>query len=428
MKNRSGLDQDAEHESHNIIVLSVHQVLIRIAWVFKTESVIIPAFMDQIAGAGWLRGCLPVLSRIGLSLPPLMLAVKLKNARHKKWTLMTSSLLMAVPFLLMSGIWIVIDEKRQPWLPYTFLLLYLFFFSATGINNLAFGTVQGKLIRADRRGRLLGISGVLGTIFSVTCLVLFLTEWLQRDDGGFGLIFGFTGMGFVFAGLAAGLVKESTDAKVPTKWVIIDRFRDAWHIFVTDTGFRRLVLVAICFSPLILLFPHYQTLGRHGATIQASAADLMVWVVAQNVAVGVYSLIAGYLADRFGNRLVLRCQMFVGATIPLVALALAGQSIDSGSDWYWLTFLLLGVAPVTLRTLTNFSLEFTESVNHPRYVSTLSLCSAVPFLASPIVGYLVDKIGFTVVFVGCSVVIAIGFLLSFRLPEPRHNPTLVAQS
>ncbi len=209
MKNRSGLDQDAEHESHNIIVLSVHQVLIRIAWVFKTESVIIPAFMDQIAGAGWLRGCLPVLSRIGLSLPPLMLAVKLKNARDKKWTLMTSSLLMAVPFLLMAGIWIAIDEKRQPWLPYTFLLLYLFFFSATGINNLAFGTVQGKLIRADRRGRLLGISGVLGTIFSVTCLLLFLTDWLQRDDGGFGLIFGFTGMGFVFAGLAAGLVKES---------------------------------------------------------------------------------------------------------------------------------------------------------------------------------------------------------------------------
>jgi hypothetical protein len=68
-------------------------------------------------------------------------------------------------------------------------------------------------------------------------------------------------------------------------------------------------------------------------------------------------------------------------------------------------------------------LELTDSVNHPRYVSTLSLCAALPFLASPIVGYLVDAIGFNAVFASCSAIIAIGFLLTFRLPEPRHTET-----
>jgi len=235
-------------------VLVAHQIFIRIAWVFKTESVIMPAFMDQIAGAGWLRGCLPVLSRLGLSLPPLLLADKLKHARRKKWTLMTSSLVMAVPFLILAGIWIAIDNKRQPWLPYTFLFLYLFFFSAVGINQLAFGTIQGKLIRANRRGILLSLSGVVGTFFSVASLLWFLKDWLEREDG-FGLIFGFTGMGFLIGGASVAMLKESADETSVTKWVVIDRFQDAWRIFVQDTSFRRLAVVAMCFCPLMLLFP-----------------------------------------------------------------------------------------------------------------------------------------------------------------------------
>jgi len=421
MSSRHTTDEDTEHESHNIIVLAVHQILIRVAWVFKTETVIMPAFMDHIAGAGWLRGCLPVLNRFGQSIPPLLLSEKLRNARRKKWTLMTSSIVMSIPFLLLAGIWVSIEEKRQPWLPYVFLLLYLCFFSAVGINQLAFGTVQGKLIRANRRGRLMSIAGVVGTIFSVAGLLLFLTDWLERDDGGFGLIFGFTGIGFVVGGLSVALVKERADQASLTRWAITERFCESWQALKQDTGLQRLAIVAICFSPLMLLFPHYQALGRQGATIQASGSDLMIWVAAQNVTVGIYSLVAGYIADRFGNRLVLRGQLFVGAATPLVALALATEAGEAGSSWYWLTFAMLGVAPVTLRTLTNFNLELTSPDKHPLYVSTLNVCIAVPFAAAPLVGYLVDVIGFTAVFLFSSGIVATGCLLTFRLPEPRHN-------
>jgi len=415
-------DTDAEQESHNIIVLAVHQVLIRVAWVFKTETVIMPAFMDHIAGAGWLRGCLPVLNRFGQSIPPLLLSEKLRNARYKKWTLLTSSIVMSIPFLVLAAIWVTIEEKRQPWLPYVFLMLYLCFFSAVGINQLAFGTVQGKLIRADRRGRLMSIAGIVGTFFSVAGLLLFLTDWLEREDGGFGLIFGFTGIGFVIGGLSVAFIKESADQASPTKWAIAQRFRESWQTLMHDTGLQRLAIVSVCFSPLMLLFPHYQALGRQGATIQASGSDLMMWVAAQNITVGLYSLVAGYIADRFGNRLVLRGQLLVGAATPLIALSLASTPGDNTlSDWYWVTFAMLGVAPVTLRTLTNFNLELTTPDNHPLYVSTLNVCIAVPFAAAPLVGYLVDAIGFTVVFLFCSCITATGCVLTFWLPEPRHD-------
>ena len=56
-------------EPRNLVVLVVYQVLLRVGWIFKTETVIMPSFLDMVGGAGWLRGCLPILSRFGQSAP-----------------------------------------------------------------------------------------------------------------------------------------------------------------------------------------------------------------------------------------------------------------------------------------------------------------------------------------------------------------------
>jgi hypothetical protein len=66
-------------------------------------------------------------------------------------------------------------------------------------------------------------------------------------------------------------------------------------------------------------------------------------------------------------------------------------------------------------------LEATEPENHPRYLSTLTFCLALPSLASPLVGGLVDIVGFELVFCGISTVVLASWCLTFRLIEPRHD-------
>jgi len=88
---------------------------------------------------------------------------------------------------------------------------------------------------------------------------------------------------------------------------------------------------------------------------------------------------------------------------------------------FWLTFFFLGLTPVTIKTLTNYALELAEADQHPLYVSTLHACLAVPFVLSPLVGWLVDLLRFERVFLGISGVIALGWLASLRLVEPRHH-------
>ncbi len=409
-----------EHETRNLWTLAVHYVVLRTSWIFKTESVIMPAFVDAIAGAGWIRGCLPVLNRFGQSIPPLLFSDSLRNAPQKKRALMVTSLLMALPFLTLSAIWFVTNDKRQVWLPPVFLLLYALFFSSTGLNQLSFGTLQGKLIRAERRGRLLGLSGIVGSIFAVTCGWFILRAWLGLPDGGFGYIFAFTGTGFVIAGLTAIAICEPADEAHAPRKSGKHQFAEAWNVFRRDCRFRRAAVVAMLFITIQFLFPHFQALGREGLTQQQQAFHLMVWVVAQNAAVGFSSFWSGYIADRCGNRLAVRLQVFATALTPLLAIALAGRTFG-GHNYFWIAFCLLGFTPVTMKTLVNYTLELADPVDHPRYVSTMSLCLAIPCLLSPLVGGLVDLLGFRPVFVFISLCIALGGLLTFRMAEPRHS-------
>ena len=414
------------HASRNLLVLALHQVAVRVGWIFKTESVIIPFFLDTVtpnpALRGVLRGCLPVINRIGQSVPPLYFADYLRRRSRKKWPLLLTSLLMALPFLVLSVVWQARGGEAATWLPGLFLGLYAVFFVVVGLNILSFGTLQGKLIRPNRRGRLLGLSGIAGSLCSVLSVLVLMRAWLAEPDHGFAKIFGVTGVGFSLAALLTLFLVEPRDDAVPVASGPRQPFRDAWRTIQRDRQFRRLVFAAMLFMCAMLLFPHYQALGRQ--RLSRDAGDLMWWVIVQNVGVGLFSLGFGRLADRCGYRLVVRVQMFGVALVPLVALLLA-------SDWmawewrpYWLAFFLLGLTPVTVRSFDNFALELAASEDHATYLSTLRLFMAVPFLLSPAVGLLVEleAVGFTPVFLAISGLVAAGGLLTFRLGEPRHGP------
>ena len=411
-------ESQAASEGWNLAVLAIQNVVLRVGWVFKTESVIMPAFLDAVSGAGWMRGWLPILSRIGQSLPPLIYADRLRSQPVKKNSLVLMTMGMAVPFLILSGVWSLLEEKRQPWFPPLFLVLYLVFFSATGLNQLAFGTVQGKLIRPRRRGRLMGISGIVGSIFAVSAALLWLRDWLSiANSEGYTYVFLFNGAAFLLAGIVAAFCREIPDDSKPKPFTFKGPFADAWDVYRRDRDFRRAATVSMLYMGSVLLLPHYQWLGRE--RIGTTPADLIVWIVVQNISVGLYSPLFGMLADRYGNRLAIRVEVFAAALTPLSALLFASGWIPNAQNWYWVTFVLLGLTPVTMKTIMNYTLELTESSEHPKYLSTMRVCFALPFVISPFVGLMIDLMPYAYTFSVMSVAIALGGCLTYRMVEPR---------
>lgn len=416
----AGITDFEVHEPRNLAALALHQIVLRIGWVFKTETVIMPAFLDSVGGSGWMRGLLPVFNRVGQSIPPAIFSRQLKVMQRKKWGLVTCTFLMAIPFLILSIACTSPGYRDHVWMAPLFLAMYASFFIFNGLNNLSYDTVQGKLIRPERRGRLVSLSVGLGSVPSILVAWWFLGTWLAWPEGsGYAMIYGFIACCFLVGGFIALTVLEPPDEHGLIRDSVSQHFAGSWKILRHDANFRRLITSTVLFATVLLLFPHYQALGRQRFGL--GGTEMMTWVVVQNMSLGCASLVAGTLADRLGNRLVLRILYFAAASTPIFAVILTRIDPAIGKFGFPIIFVCLGLTPITQRTLINYTLEISPTIEHPRYLSTLSLCASVPILLGPLVGWLIDLTSFELIFTIGAVLIACSGVLTFALIEPRHH-------
>lgn len=420
-------------EIRNFVIMAAYQVLMRTGWIFKTESTIMPAVADSFiaaGGGGWIRGWLPLLNRFGQSIPPLLAARRIKVLPRKKWAFVVTTSCMAATFFGMTSIWLISGLATARFAPLLYLALYALFFTAIGVNQLTYNTLQGKLIRPTFRGRLLMVADVIGATTAVVCALALLPLWLPEDSGAildgspapqanFAAIFGFSTALFCVASLMSWLLREEPDAHDEPSRGIAEVFIAAWRTLRDDRNFRRTAVVAALFSTSLVLFPHYQAVARD--ELQMGMRSLMWFLVAQNIGTGVFSLLTGPIADRFGNRLAIRVITLIICIAPLLAMGLV-EAGPAGQRWFPLVFVMIGLTPVAHKTFNNYTLELAAPENHPRYLSTLNLCMAVPIFFSPVVGALTSIVGFHEVYYGVTAVLVTGWLLSFRLAEPRHGP------
>src|SRR4030095_14810998 len=102
-----------------------------------------------------------------------------------------------------------------------FLVLYGLFFSAIGVNQLTYNTIQGKLIRPTRRGRLLMIADFVGALAAVVCAATLLLQWLHEDHADYAAIFGFTTCLFAAASAMSWfLIEQPDDHYEPSRGVV----------------------------------------------------------------------------------------------------------------------------------------------------------------------------------------------------------------
>jgi hypothetical protein len=360
-----------------------------------------------------------VVNRFGQSIPPAFYARRLAAMPLKNRSLACWTFLMGLPFALLAGVWSIVGDAPPPWMATLFLVCYGVFSCCHGLNQISYSTLQGKLVPVRLRGRLMLLSIPLGSACAILFAWWLMGDWLRRYDGGFTYIFGFTSLLFALAAATGLFVREKPDEKPRPARVVEHPFTSAWNVIRNDADFRRLAVVVMLAVVGTVLFPHYQALARERLGLKGG--NLMVWVIVQNAALGVFGLLLGAVVERRGERLGLRVAIFACALAPLTALLLAYLEPDVGRNWFWTVFIPLGMTPLSLKTMVGYTLEIAPAGEHPRYLSALSLTMAVPFCFSPLVGWCVDLFDFEVVFIGGAVLIALAALLTFRLVEPRHN-------
>ncbi len=377
-----------------------------------------PAFLDAVGGAGWLRGLLPLLNRVGQSVPPFLGARRIKLTRQKGSALALASLGQAGCFGLLALV-TAYDALTPSVVIASFLILYTLFFAFTGLLNVALGTLTGKLISASRRGRLLSLSTVGGVIPAAGLAAWLLPEWLEpAGSESWTAIFGVTAALFALAAACTLVFREPPDAYTDPAESVATQLRGTARLLRADANLRTLIAVGVLFNTAIMAFPHYQAFARE--VLGLAGTNLIIWVIAQNLAMGVASLIVGPLADRYGNRRVLTLLCFGTVGVPGLAVLLVLLERETARLLFPLIFVGNGLIPNGLRILVNYTLEISSEAEHTRYLSLLQLCTAAAFLGSPLLGAAIDRSGFEGVFLAAAAMGLSAGLTSLRLTEPRE--------
>ena len=424
MRHRNASDhQDIQGQidralTRNFFVLALNQITLRMGWILRTESVIIPGFLDHLGASGLMRGLLPTVSRVGSSFSQLLVTPTLSQLHRQKWAYITASGLLGLPWIVI-GLLLLFISPPPPTMLFIFMALYSISAVGYGLSTLTFGTIQGKLIPARRRGRLLAVFGMMGGVLSLGIAAFLLPLYLTDLKASYGPIFLLCGLFFVCATLVLLGIREPPRPQrgVPPK--LHGFIEDSLRIIRKDKNFRVLILVVMLMYLTLLLFPHYTVFGMRRLGVEPHG--FVTLVIAQNSVFALASFFMGNLADRRGNRAMLRLVAWVAALVPLLAVTISLLPPGIGKSLYPLVYACIGFTPVSQRIVTNYTLEIAPKERHTQYLGILNVLQNIPIFSAPLVGWTIDLVSFEPVFLCFAVLMLFGALCSVWLNEPRNG-------
>ena len=409
--------------SRNFVGFVCYFVLLRVGWVFKTESVLMPAVLTALGAGPTVRGLLPVLARLGNSIPQVLLAQRMQTVRRIRPLLAVTSGLRALPWAVLATVLLLDLPVPAAGRIVLFLTCYGLFWITNGMGMLCLNALQGKLVAPDWRGRLLAVANPTSTVFSVVALLVVLRPTLSTETGGggFGVAFAVTVVLFLTTAVACLSFREEPAPAPAAGRPLHGYLLDVARLLATPGPYRRLVVFATFYYPILMMFPHFVALGRSRLADGSDlGGSLVTWVIVQNLGVGAFSMLVGPLADRFGNRFALGLLTGLLGLVPLVALALTHPAVNATMGPYLAVFALLGLTPVSQRIIANYILELApDKVSQPQYLAALNLWQVVPLSLSPLFGWLIARAGFEAMFLLGSASLLTASAASRWLDEPR---------
>ena len=427
---RAVFDDAAErHQKRNFLGMLLWQVVHRQAWIYKTESVVISTFARSLGASTSMVGLFPFISRLGKFLPQAFAGRAMEPLKRKMPAVKVLALAYGLLWLLLGTILIHSGVQRS-WTFWTYFGIYAASWCVMGAVIVGIGTLRGKLIRPDLRGSLLGAQHMIGGLIALS-MVYVLHRLLNGDATNvytFGCLFLIAGVLFIAASVCLFFMKEPPLSSERTEQMPLREFaRLARELMLTNPDFRRAVGLWFLCNFIFSCLMFYATFGIECVGAEAWKPMVAGLLVAQTMARAFSAVIMGQLADRWGNRLVMRILSFALVAWPLMGVVLSRYATPE-HPWYWApVYLMVGVVIPLGPICENYILEVTPVERHS---SSLGIANGlmVGVAFGPLaVGALIDGFwfipacGHRAVFTGIAVLMLAAIYFSMRLGEPRFQ-------
>ncbi len=422
------------HSKRNFLAILLYQVAHRQGWIFKTESLVISTAALAMGASESMLGLFPFISRLGKFLPQVVAGRAIEPLTRKLPVVVILSFLFGVIWLSL-GLVMMITGVQQPWTFWLYLGMYAMAWCVMGATIVGIGTLRGKLIRPDLRGTLLGSQHLIGGVLALS-MVYTLHRLMKMDATpiySFGLIFCVAGALFLVAFSSLVFMKEPPLAPRHRNMASAgDMMRMARELLTQNVDFRRAVGLWFLCNVIFSCLMFYASFGIACVGRDAWKPMIAGLLVAQTMARAVSATIMGQLADRWGNRLVMRILSFALVAWPLMGVFLSHYATPE-HPWYWApVYLMVGIVIPLGPICENYILEVTPIERHASSLGIangmMTIVAVAPLAVGVLIGGLdiggktiITGFGHRPVFIGLAIAMTPAIYFAARLGEPRFE-------
>lgn len=411
-------EAEAERDRHlrwNFIVNSFDVIFFMGGLSLISSTTILPLFISKLTDSTVPLALMAMLAQGGFMLPQLLTANLIERLDRKKPIVVNIGFLTerlpALLFVLapLTAYW------SAPFAVVVLLLLYSWFSLGGGMVAAAWQDLIARCFPVTQRGRFFGGTMFIGTLLGVGVAGIAgrILETVPFPLN-FIYLFSVAGVAITVSWFFVALTREPVQAANAPRRSTGQYLAELPQVVRTDHNFRSFLLARFVLA-LAEMGSGFLTV----AAIQLWAiSDSMVaaFTTASLVGQTAGSLLMGFLADRRGHRLSLE----IATLTAVFAFALAWLAPEP--NWYIGTFFLLGFfsgARIVSGMLV--VVEFCAPEKRPTYIGLTSTLAGIGSMAAPLLGALLVKVSYPLLFATSMVVSLLAFLLlRFWVKEPRE--------
>ncbi len=382
---------------------------------FASFITVIPLFVDTMTDSAILIGLIPAIHSVGWQLPQLFTANRVAQLRRYKPMVLFMSIHERLPFFGLGLVaWFLpsIGPRIALWLTFGLLIWQGF---GGGFTATAWQSMIAKIIPDDRRGTFFGFQSALANLFASGSGVLagLLLERLDLPIN-YTLCFVLAGLAMAISYFFLALTREPLSPAEEVAPPTAEFYRNLATILKRDSRFRWFLVVRGLSQLSVVAFAFYTVYAVRYLGMNEATAGLMM---------GVYTVgqiatnpIMGWIGDRWNHPVV----MTVGALAAALSAVVAVTAPHL--NWFYLAFILAGVANVSIWTIgLAMTLQFGTLSERPAYIGLANtLIAPVTIIAPLLGGWVADYAGFEYTFILsaiCGLITALVLSLTMRNPR-----------
>ena len=286
-----------------------------------------------------------------------------------------------------------------------------------GMQGVLFNYLMSKVIPVELRGKLSGLRNFLAGLTASGVAYLGGKYFVETNflGNGYGATFL---LAFILTTLGLGLllfIKEPEPPAVRSQVRILERLGEIPSLLKSDKAYTRFFLARGLAALGMMSVPFFAIYA--GSIVGLSGSNLGLFSVAFMLAATTTNLAWGYIADRYGNRLVFLSALSLWVLATVLLLMVEARAM------FFVTFALLGTGMGGFQIGgQNLVLEFGHREDLPMRIAISNSAMALMTGIGTLIAGLIAAFSYTLLFsISIAVLSASVIIVWLFVDEPRHR-------